>query len=104
MIQGMAGFEYYRAFKGSVNLTVFYSSSIDICMYNEKVLGDSRILKGGRVTIPKKVREKLSVKDGDFLTYLLTSNGFVKIKKLEFDSDKAIKQIEKLKKEKSLLS
>jgi AbrB family looped-hinge helix DNA binding protein len=73
-------------------------------MYNEKVLGDSRILKGGRVTIPKKVREKLSVKDGDFLTYLLTSNGFVKIKKLEFDWDKAIKQIEKLKKEKSLLS
>jgi AbrB family looped-hinge helix DNA binding protein len=32
-------------------------------MYNEKVLGDSRILKRGRVTIPKKVREKLSVKD-----------------------------------------
>ena len=72
-------------------------------MYNEKVLGDSRILKGGRVTIPKKVREKLSVKDGD-LTYLLTKNGFVKIKKLEFDWDKAIKQIEKLKKEKLLLS
>jgi len=73
-------------------------------MYNEKVLGDSRILKGGRVTIPKKVREKLSVKDGDFLTYLLTSNGFVKIKKLEFDWDKAIKQIEKLKRQKLLLS
>jgi hypothetical protein len=28
----------------------------------------------------------------------LTSNGFVKIKKLEFDLDKAIKQIERLKK------
>jgi len=73
-------------------------------MYNEKVLGDSRIMKGGRVTMPKKVREKLSVKDGDFLTYLLTSNGFVKIKKLEFDWDKAIKQIEKLESEKLLLS
>ena len=73
-------------------------------MYNEKVLGDSKMLKGGRVTIRKKVREKLSVKDGDFLTYLLTSNGFVKIKKLEFDWDKAIKQIEKLKREKLLLS
>ena len=67
-------------------------------MYNEKVLGDSRIMKEGRVTIPKKVREKLSVKDGDFLTYLLTSNGFVKIKKLEFDWDKAIKQVEEIKK------
>jgi bifunctional DNA-binding transcriptional regulator/antitoxin component of YhaV-PrlF toxin-antitoxin module len=73
-------------------------------MYNEKVLGDSRIMKGGRVTMPKKVREKLSVKDGDLLTYLLTSNGFVKIKKLEFDWDKAIKQIEKLEREKLLLS
>jgi AbrB family looped-hinge helix DNA binding protein len=73
-------------------------------MYNEKVLGDSRIMKGGRVTIPKKVREKLSVKDGDFLTYLLTKNGFVKIKKLEFDLSKAIKQIEKLKRQKLLLS
>ena len=73
-------------------------------MYKEKVLGDSRIMKGGRTTIPKKFREKLSVKGGDFLTYLLTRNGFVKIKKLEFDLDKAIKQIERLKKEKLLLS
>jgi AbrB family looped-hinge helix DNA binding protein len=73
-------------------------------MYNEKVLGDSRILKGGRVTIPKRVREKLSVKEGDFLTYLVTRNGSVKIKKLEFDLDKAIKQIVKLKREKLLLS
>ena len=49
-------------------------------MYTEKVLGDSRILKGGRVTIPKRVRQKLSVKDGDFLTYLVTRNGSIKIK------------------------
>ena len=73
-------------------------------MYDEKVLGDSRIMKGGRVTIPKKVREKLSVKDGAFLTYLLTKNGFVTIKKLEYDLSKAIKQIEKLKRQKLLLS
>jgi bifunctional DNA-binding transcriptional regulator/antitoxin component of YhaV-PrlF toxin-antitoxin module len=73
-------------------------------MYNEKVLGDSKMLKGGRVAIPKKVREKLIIKDGDFLTYLLTKNGFVKIKKLEFDWDKAIKQLEKLKRERLLLS
>jgi hypothetical protein len=32
----------------------------------------------------------------------LTRNGFVKIKKLEFDLNKAIKQIEKLKTEKLL--
>jgi hypothetical protein len=38
------------------------------------------------------------------LTYLLTKNGFVKIKKLEFDLDRAIRQIEKLKRKKLLLS
>jgi bifunctional DNA-binding transcriptional regulator/antitoxin component of YhaV-PrlF toxin-antitoxin module len=73
-------------------------------MYKEKVLGDSRILKGARVTIPKRVREKLSVNDGDFLTYLETRNGSVKIKKLEFDWNEAVKQIEKLKRQKLLLS
>ena len=73
-------------------------------MYKEKVLGDSRILKGGRITIPKRVREKLSVKDGDFLTYLETRNGSVKIKKLEFDWNEAFKQIEELKRQKLLLS
>ena len=52
-------------------------------MYNEKVLGDSRIMKRGTTTVPKKVREKLSVKDGDFLTYLVTRNGSIKIKKLD---------------------
>ena len=59
-------------------------------------------MKGRRITIPKEVREKLRVK-GDFFTYLLTKNGFVKIKKLEFNIDKAIKYIE-VKKEKLLLS
>ena len=73
-------------------------------MSKEKVLGDSRILKGGRITIPKRVREKLSVKDGDFLTYLETRNGSVKIKKLEFDWNEAFKQIEELKRQKLLLS
>ncbi len=73
-------------------------------MYKEKVLGDSTILKGGRVTIPKRVREKLSVKDGDFLTYLETRNGSVKIKKLEFDWNDVVKQMEKLKRQKLLLS
>jgi AbrB family looped-hinge helix DNA binding protein len=73
-------------------------------MSKEKVLGDSRILKGGRVTIPKRVREKLSVKDGDFLTYLETRNGSVKIKKLEFNWNEAFKQIEELKRQKLLLN
>jgi hypothetical protein len=36
-------------------------------MYKEKVLGDSTILKGDRVTIPTRVREKLSVKVLDLI-------------------------------------
>ena len=73
-------------------------------MSKEKALGDSRILNGGRITIPKRVREKLSVKDGDFLTYLETRNGSVKIKKLEFNWNEAFKQIEELKRQKLLLN
>ena len=73
-------------------------------MHKEEVLGDSRILKGGRVTIPKRVIEKLGAKEGDFLTYFEARNGYVKIKKLEFDWHEATKQIEELKKGKLLLS
>lgn len=73
-------------------------------MYRGKVIGDSRILKGGRVTIPVKVREKLQVKDGDFLIYIETRNGNVKIIKSEFDIDVAVKQIEQLRKKGLLLT
>ena len=91
-------------YSGSVNLRVFrlnYTANIP-----EKILGMSRIMISNRreLLCQKKLGEKLSVKDGDFLTYLLTKNGFVKIKKLEFDLSKAIKQIEKLKRQKLLLS
>jgi hypothetical protein len=70
---------------------------MDICVYNEKALGDSRLIKGRRITIPKNVRARPSIWDSNFLTYLLTKNGFVKIEKLGFDSDEAIKQHKKLK-------
>jgi bifunctional DNA-binding transcriptional regulator/antitoxin component of YhaV-PrlF toxin-antitoxin module len=78
-------------------LTLFFSSSIDICVDNEKALGDSRLIKKRRISIPKKVRARPNIRNGDFLTYLLTKNGFVKIKKLGFDWDEAIKQHKKLK-------
>jgi hypothetical protein len=48
-------------------------------MHKEKVLGYSGILKGGMLTIPKGVREKLSVKEGNILTCLEGRNGYVKI-------------------------
>ena len=35
----------------------------------DKNIGHYRVLKGGRITIPKEVREKLSVKDGDFVGF-----------------------------------
>jgi AbrB family looped-hinge helix DNA binding protein len=72
-------------------------------MNRGKVIGDSRILKGGRVTIPIKVREKLQAKDGDFLIYTETRNGNISIKKAVFDIDETVKQIERLRK-KGLLS
>ena len=41
-------------------------------MVRDKNIGNCRVSKGGRITIPKEVREKLSVKDGDFVDFLLT--------------------------------
>ena len=40
-------------------------------MVRDKNIGHCRVLKGGRITIPKEVREKLSVKDGDFVDFYL---------------------------------
>ncbi|HEX2487284.1 MAG TPA: hypothetical protein VHJ57_01720 [Nitrososphaeraceae archaeon] len=40
-------------------------------MYRDKNIGHCRVLKGGRIRISKEVREKLSVKDGDFVDFLL---------------------------------
>ena len=40
-------------------------------MFRDKNIGNCRVLKDGRITIPKEVREKLSVKDGDFVDFLL---------------------------------
>ena len=51
-------------------------------MHNKKVLGDSRILKGGRVTTPKKVREKLNVKDGDFFDLFIDQEWICKDKEI----------------------
>lgn len=73
-------------------------------MVGDKNIGHCRVLKGGRITIPKEAREKLSIKDGDFVDFLLTRHGSVKIIKFEFDWKKAMKQIDSLRKQKLLLS
>jgi AbrB family looped-hinge helix DNA binding protein len=70
----------------------------------EKNIGHCRVLKGGRITIPKQVREKLSIEDGDFVDFLVTRYGSIKIIKFEFDWKKAIKQIDNLRKQKLLLN
>jgi len=56
-------------------------------MVGDKNIGHCRVLKGGRITIPKEVREKLSIKDGGFCR-------FFKIIKFEFDWKKTMKQID----------
>jgi len=73
-------------------------------MVRDKNIGHCRVLKGGRITIQKEVREKLSIKDGDFVDYLLSKYGSIKIIKFEFDWKKAMKQINSLRKRKLLLS
>ena len=60
-------------------------------MVRDKNIGHCRVLKGGRITIPKEVREKLGIKDGDFVDFLFTRYGSIKIIKFEFDWKKAMK-------------
>ena len=61
-------------------------------MVGDKNIGHCRVLKGGTITtIPKEVREKLSVKDEDFIDFLFTRFGSIKIIKFEFDWKKAMK-------------
>jgi AbrB family looped-hinge helix DNA binding protein len=73
-------------------------------MVVEKNIGHCRVLKGGRIIIPKEVREKLSIKDGDFVDFLITGYGSIKIIKFKFDWKKAMKKIDSLRKQKILLS
>ena len=73
-------------------------------MVGDKNIEHCRVLKGGRMTIPKEPREKLSIKDGDFVDFLLTRDESIKIIKFEFDWKKAMKQIDSLRKQKLLLS
>ncbi len=40
-------------------------------MVRDKNIGHCRVLKGGRITIPKEVREELSIKDEDFVDFYL---------------------------------
>ena len=62
----------------------------------EKILGMSRIMiSNGRVSelLCQNVMEKLSVKNGDYLQYLLIKNGYIIIKR--FDAkEEAIRQVE----------
>jgi AbrB family looped-hinge helix DNA binding protein len=72
-------------------------------MVGNKNIGHCRVLKGGRITIPKEVREKLSIKDGDSVDFVLTRYRSIKIIKFEFDWNKAMKQIDSLRKQKKIV-
>ncbi len=54
-------------------------------MVVEKNIGHCRVLKGGNIAIPKEVREKLGIKDGDFVDLLVTRYRAIKIIKFKFD-------------------
>jgi hypothetical protein len=61
----------------------------------EKILGMPRIIiSNGRVSelLCQNVMKKLSVKNGDYLQYLLIKNGYIILKR--FDAKEAIRQVE----------
>ena len=71
-------------------------------MVRDKNIGYCRVLKGGRIAIPKEVRYKLSIKDGDFVDF---SQIWIYLNnQIQIDQKKAMKQIDSLRKRKLLLS
>jgi len=50
------------------------------------------------ITIPEESREKFSIKEGDFVDFLLPRDGSVKIITFKFVRNKAMKQIDSLSK------
>jgi AbrB family looped-hinge helix DNA binding protein len=56
-------------------------------MVKASVIGTSVITKQGQVTIPKDIRKKLGIKKGDMIQFVITVNGNLIIKKMEFDKE-----------------
>jgi len=48
-----------------------------------EILGVSLVHSNGRVTLPKYVRERLNVKDGDLVYFYIDEEGKVVVKKSE---------------------
>ncbi|NIO21240.1 MAG: AbrB/MazE/SpoVT family DNA-binding domain-containing protein [Candidatus Aenigmarchaeota archaeon] len=56
-------------------------------MVKASVIGTSVITKQGQITIPKDIRKKLGIKKGDMIQFVITVNGNVIIRKMEFDKE-----------------
>lgn len=56
-------------------------------MVKASVIGNSVITKQGQITIPKDIRKKLGMKKGDMIQFVITVNGNLIIKKMEFDKE-----------------
>ncbi|UCD07599.1 MAG: type II toxin-antitoxin system PrlF family antitoxin [Candidatus Aenigmatarchaeota archaeon] len=56
-------------------------------MVKASVVGTSVITKQGQITIPKDIRKKLGIKKGDMIQFVITVNGNVIIRKMEFDKE-----------------
>ena len=56
----------------------------------------TKVTGQGQVTIPKEVREKMTVKAGDWMQFLLTEDGHMVIRKFEFDIELAMKSLSKI--------
>lgn len=56
-------------------------------MVKATVAGTSVITKQGQITIPKEIRKRMGIKKGDMVQFMVTVNGNVVIKRMEFDEE-----------------
>jgi len=56
-------------------------------MVKASVIGTSTITKQGQITIPKEIRKKFGMKKGDMIQFMITDNGNLIVRKMEFDKE-----------------
>jgi AbrB family looped-hinge helix DNA binding protein len=56
-------------------------------MVKASVMGTSTITKQGQITIPSDIRKRFGLKKGDMIQFMVTENGNLVIRKMEFDRE-----------------
>jgi AbrB family looped-hinge helix DNA binding protein len=56
-------------------------------MVKASVAGTSTITKQGQITIPKEIRKRFGMKQGDMIQFVVTENGNLVIRKMAFERE-----------------